>query len=25
LKLDLTLPLKKEAERILGVGAIQFV
>jgi DNA polymerase-3 subunit alpha len=25
LKLDLTLPLKKEAERILGVGAIHFV
>jgi len=25
LKLDLTLPLKKEAERILGIGAIQFV
>ena len=25
LKLDLTPPLKKEAERILGVGAIQFV
>ena len=25
LKLDLTLPLKKEAERILGVGSIQFV
>jgi DNA polymerase III subunit alpha len=25
LKLALTLPLKKEAERILGVGAIQFV
>jgi DNA polymerase III subunit alpha len=24
-KLELTLPLKKEAERILGVGAIQFV
>ena len=25
LKLDLTLPLKKETERILGIGAIQFV
>jgi DNA polymerase III subunit alpha len=25
MKLELTLPLKKEAERILGVGAIQFV
>jgi DNA polymerase-3 subunit alpha len=25
MRLDLTLPLRKEAERILGVGAIQFV
>ncbi len=25
IKLDLTLPLKKEAERILGIGAVQFL